>query len=316
MIEIEHLYKCYGSKQALGGLHVTIKKGEIVGLLGLNGAGKSTTMNLITGCLAATKGTVRLDGVDIGEEPLKAKKKVGYLPEMPPLYLDMTVMDYLKFVYGIKKVKGNRNEHLEEICRMTGVDLVSGRLIRNLSKGYRQRVGVAQALIGDPPILILDEPTVGLDPTQIIEIRNLISQMGKERTVILSSHILSEIQAVCHRVLVLNQGVLVADDTPDNLEAAVRNKNSCMASIEGDPLLVTAVLRNLPDVVQIIQGEETEPGVYEYEIQGKEEADIRRALFFALSEAGYPLLAARSSKATLEEVFLKLVADGEGGVES
>lgn len=321
MIEIRNLSKNYGKKQALAGVDVSIEKGEIVGLLGLNGAGKSTTMNILTGCLSPTEGTVLIDGVDIKKDPLLAKKKVGYLPEIPPLYMDMSVMRYLKFVYGIKHIRGNRKEHLDMICKQTGLDQVSGRLIRNLSKGYRQRVGLAQALIGDPPVLILDEPTVGLDPTQIIEIRSLITGMGKDRTVILSSHILSEIQAVCRRVLVLNQGVIVADDTPENLENALRNKNSCTASIEGEVQRVTEVISGIPDISRVMPLTEVEPGVYEYEITGIANTDIRRSLFFALAKAELPLLGIRSVGVSLEDVFLNLVAEppgqqGEGRDES
>lgn len=309
MIEIRNLSKNYGKKQALAGVNASIQKGEIVGLLGLNGAGKSTTMNILTGCLSPTEGTVLIDGVDVKKDPLTAKKKVGYLPEIPPLYTDMSVLRYLKFVYGIKHVKGNRKEHLETICKQTGLDQVSGRLIRNLSKGYRQRVGLAQALIGDPPILILDEPTVGLDPTQIIEIRSLITGMGKDRTVILSSHILSEIQAVCGRVLVLNQGMIAADDTPEHLEDALRNKNSCIASIEGEVQSVLEVISGIPKISQVTPLSEVEPGVYEYEITGNANADIRRSLFFALAKAEMPLLGIRSAGVSLEDVFLNLVAD-------
>lgn len=309
MIEIRNLSKNYGKKQALAGVNASIQKGEIVGLLGLNGAGKSTTMNILTGCLSPTEGTVLIDGVDVKKDPLTAKKKVGYLPEIPPLYTDMSVLRYLKFVYGIKHVKGKRKEHLETICKQTGLDQVSGRLIRNLSKGYRQRVGLAQALIGDPPILILDEPTVGLDPTQIIEIRSLITGMGKDRTVILSSHILSEIQAVCGRVLVLNQGMIAADDTPEHLEDALRNKNSCIASIEGEVQSVLEVISGIPKISQVTPLSEVEPGVYEYEITGNANADIRRSLFFALAKAEMPLLGIRSAGVSLEDVFLNLVAD-------
>lgn len=309
MIEIRNLSKSYGNKQALAGVDAVIKKGEIVGLLGLNGAGKSTAMNILTGCLSPTEGTVLIDGVDIKEDPLLVKKKVGYLPEIPPLYMDMSVIRYLKFVYGIKRIKGSRKEHLETICKQTGLDQVSGRLIRNLSKGYRQRVGLAQALIGDPPVLILDEPTVGLDPTQMIEIRSLITGMGKDRTIILSSHILSEIQAVCKRVLVLNQGVIAADDTPEHLEDALRNKNRCIASIEGDVTRVSEVILSIPDISRLTALTEVEPGVFEYEITGNANTDIRRSLFFALAKAELPLLGIRVAGVSLEDVFLSLVAD-------
>lgn len=307
MVEIKNLKKCYGNKQALLGLDITIQKGEVVGLLGLNGAGKSTTMNIMTGCLSATEGTVLIDGIDIAREPLKAKKKIGYLPEIPPLYTDMKVLQYLEFIYELKKVKGNKKEHLLAVCEKVGITDVKGRLIKNLSKGYRQRVGLAQAFIGNPPILILDEPTVGLDPTQIIEIRNLIEEMGKERTVILSSHILSEIQAVCKRVIVIDRGQVVADDTPENLEAVLQNKNCCIAAVEGDPEIVEETLRKIENIKKVTKLHEIEAGVFEYEVLGNENTHIRRSMFFALASANLPLLATRSAKVSLEDVFLQLV---------
>ena len=307
MIEIKNLKKCYGNKQAIAQLNLTIQKGEVVGLLGLNGAGKSTTMNIITGCLSATEGTVLIDGIDIAKEPLKAKKKIGYLPEIPPLYTDMQVWQYLEFIYELKKVRGNKKQHLEDICQQVGIAEVKNRLIKNLSKGYRQRVGLAQALIDNPPVLILDEPTVGLDPTQIIEMRSLIAEMGKERTVILSSHILSEIQAVCRRVIVIHAGHAVADDTPENLEAALQNKDNCVLAIEGAPQRVKAVLQGVENVKTVKLLGETEPGVHEYEITGTENSDIRRGIFFALAAAQLPLLATRNANVTLEDVFLQLV---------
>ncbi|MEM1483502.1 ABC transporter ATP-binding protein [Oscillospiraceae bacterium PP1C4] len=307
MIQINNLRKSYGSKTALQGLDITIQKGEIVGLLGLNGAGKSTTMNIMTGCLSATEGTVLIDGIDIAKDPLKAKKKIGYLPENPPLYTDMKVIQYLEFICDLKKVKGNKREHLLTVCERVGILDVKNRLIKNLSKGYRQRVGLAQALINNPPILILDEPTVGLDPTQIIEIRNLIEQMGKERTVILSSHILSEIQAVCKRVIVIDQGQVVADDTPESLEAALQNKNSCIAVIEGDDNAVQETLLNVQSIEKVTRLSQIEDGVFEYEVLGAENTDIRRPMFFALAQAQMPLLATRNAQVSLEDVFLQLV---------
>lgn len=307
MIEVQHLTKQYGAKTALNDVSFSVPRGQVLGLLGLNGAGKSTTMNIIAGCLAATSGTVAIDGVDIVKDPLAAKKKIGYLPEIPPLYVDMKVEDFLSFVYELKGLRGDRRGALGQVCEKAGVTNVRGRIIKNLSKGYRQRVGLAAAMLGEPAVLILDEPTVGLDPTQIIEIRSLIEQVGREHTVILSSHILSEIQAVCERVIVLNEGRLVADDTPENLENAIQSKNSCVALIEGEPEQVLAALERAPSVESTERLGLSEPGVWEYRIRGKEDADIRRDVFNVLSEAHLPLLGTRSAHVTLEDVFLRLV---------
>ena len=307
MIEVQHLTKQYGAKMALNDVSFSVPRGQVLGLLGLNGAGKSTTMNIIAGCLAATSGTVTIDGVDIVKNPLAAKKKIGYLPEIPPLYVDMKVEDFLSFVYELKGLRGDRRGALGQVCEKAGIAHVRSRIIKNLSKGYRQRVGLAAALLGEPAVLILDEPTVGLDPTQIIEIRTLIEQVGKEHTVILSSHILSEIQAVCERVIVLNEGRLVADDTPSNLEGTMQSKNSCVALVEGEPEQVLEALRSAPSVESVEQLGLSEPGVYEYRIQGHENADIRRDVFNVLSEAHLPLLGTRSAHVTLEDVFLRLV---------
>ncbi len=308
MIQIRDLQKSYGSKEALRGIGCTIKQGEIVGLLGLNGAGKSTAMNIMTGCLAASRGQVLIDGIDIAKEPLKAKQKIGYLPEIPPLYTDMKVQRYLEFIFDLKKAQGDKKRHLAEVCEKAGITQVGGRLIKNLSKGYRQRVGLAQALIGNPPILILDEPTVGLDPTQMIEIRGLIEEMGRQRTVILSSHILSEVQAVCGRVIVLNEGQVVADDTPEHLEAALQRKNRCIAAIEGHPDRVRQTLLGVPCIESVALLAETEPGVHEYQVQGRPGEDIRRPMFGALAAANLPLLGTRAHRLSLEDVFLQLVS--------
>lgn len=307
MIEVQHLTKQYGAKMALNDVSFSVPRGQVLGLLGLNGAGKSTTMNIIAGCLAATSGTVTIDGVDIVKNPLAAKKKIGYLPEIPPLYVDMKVEDFLSFVYELKGLRGDRRGALGQVCEKAGIAHVRSRIIKNLSKGYRQRVGLAAALLGEPAVLILDEPTVGLDPTQIIEIRTLIEQVGKEHTVILSSHILSEIQAVCERVIVLNEGRLVADDTPSNLEGTMQSKNSCVALVEGEPEQVLEALRSASSVESVERLGLSEPGVYEYRIQGHENADIRRDVFNVLSEAHLPLLGTRSAHVTLEDVFLRLV---------
>ncbi len=308
MIKVENLQKSYGNKTALRDVSFSISSGEVVGLLGLNGAGKSTTMNILTGCLAPGEGQVLIDGLDMTKQPLLAKKSIGYLPEIPPLYVDMQVFSYLEFVAQLKRISGDRGAHIKEVCARVGLSEVTKRLIRNLSKGYRQRVGLAAALLGDPKILILDEPTVGLDPTQIIEIRALIAEMGKNHTVILSSHILSEISAVCSRVIVLDKGEIVADDTPAALEASLQNKSSCIAAIEGAPDAVKKVLRAIPEIADAKQLAETEDGVWEYEITGVRDTDIRRPLFFGLAGAGFALLHTKGLGHSLESAFLKLVS--------
>lgn len=310
MIETRHLTKRYGGAAALDDVSFTVPKGQVLGLLGLNGAGKSTTMNIIAGCLAPTGGQVLVDGVDMAREPAKAKRHIGYLPEIPPLYVDMKVGEFLSFVHGLKKLKGDRKAAVSAAAERAGVAHVLGRLIRNLSKGYRQRVGLAAALLGDPEVLILDEPTVGLDPTQIIEIRNLIAQLGRERTVILSSHILTEVQSVCERVIVLDRGRVVADDQPQRLEQSMRGGGSLSLLVEGAPDAVLPLLEALPAMGSIQCQGEREPGVWAYEAHGREGADIRRDLFHALSGAGLPLLGSHSADVTLEEVFLRLVDHG------
>ena len=232
MIEVKNLTKKYGSHTAVKNISFKIDKG-IYGLLGPNGAGKSTTMNIITGCLAATAGTVLVDGHDIFDEPVEAKRRIGYLPEQPPLYLDMTVEEYLSFAYDLKNCKLNKEKHLREICEVVKITDVYHRMLKNLSKGYKQRVGIAQALVGNPPVIIFDEPTIGLDPKQIIEIRNLIRTLGKEHTVILSTHILQEVQAVCDRIVIINKGKIAADDTPENLTAKLSDEHKLIARIDG-----------------------------------------------------------------------------------
>ena len=233
MIEINNICKNFGAKQALRDVTFNVAEGEIMGFLGPNGAGKTTTMNILTGYLSATSGTARIDGVDVLEKPLLAKSKIGFLPEQPPLYMDMTVKEYLNFVYGLKNCRLPRAQHIKEICEVVRISDVYGRIIKNLSKGYRQRVGIAQALIGNPKVLIFDEPTVGLDPKQIIEIRNLIKLLGKEHTVILSTHILPEVQAVCDRIVVIDRGVIVANEKTEDLVNAVEGSRRLIAKIVG-----------------------------------------------------------------------------------
>ena len=309
MITVEHLTKCYGDFLAVDDLSFEIDEGHVYGFLGPNGAGKSTTMNIMTGCLSATGGRVRVDGYDVFETPKEAKKRIGYLPEIPPLYTDMTVKEYLNFMYDLKKVKLPRKEHIAEICSLVKIDDVYGRLIANLSKGYRQRVGIAQALLGNPPVLILDEPTVGLDPKQIIEIRNLIKSLGRKHTVILSSHILSEVQAVCERVIVINRGSIVADGTPDSLAHSLSNENRLLLRMEGEEKAIKQGLHSLRGVKEVDAYGEKEPGVYEFSVEGNEGTDLRRPVFALAAQNHWPILSMKNTDLTLEDVFLRLTSD-------
>ncbi len=311
MIQVSNLSKKYGSHVAVDNVSFTVNDGEILGFLGPNGAGKSTTMNIVTGYLSATSGTVSIDGYDILENPNEAKMRIGYLPEQPPLYIDMTVQEYLYFIYDLKKVKFPKAPHIDEICRLVKIDHVKGRLIKNLSKGYRQRVGIAQALVGNPDVLILDEPTVGLDPKQIIEIRTLITELGKNHTVILSSHILSEIQAVCERVIVINHGKIVADDTPGNLSKILSNDYALTVRVGGPRSEVLKLLATIPGVknVTCVGMQETNSNDFIVEPEGK--ADVRRAIFNRLAERSWPILLMQSNKLSLEQIFLRLTEMSE-----
>ena len=310
MIEVKNLSKYYGDYKAVDNLNFRIGDGEIVGFLGLNGAGKSTTMNMLTGYLSASEGQILIEGKDILEEPKAVKKAIGYLPEIPPLYPDMTVMEYLSFMYELKGAKQPRKEHLQEICRMAGIEKVSGRLIGNLSKGYRQRVGIAYALVGNPPILIMDEPTAGLDPKQIMDIRELIVRLGKRHTVMLSTHILSEVQAVCRRIIVINAGKIVADGNTDTIAAELSGDRGLLARIEGPRSEVVTALRNLSGVRHVKCRQTEEKNVYEYTVLEEEGVDLRRSMFALLASRSWPLLACRSAEYTLEEMFMRLTDAG------
>ena len=309
MIEVKNLVKQYGNNFAVDDISFKVNQGDILGFLGPNGAGKSTTMNIVTGYLSATSGTVTIDGVDIMEDPIAAKSKIGYLPEHPPLYLDMTVKEYLGFVYELKKATQPRNAHIDEICELVKISDVYKRPIKNLSKGYRQRVGIAQAMIGNPQVLILDEPTVGLDPKQIIEIRTLIKELGERHTVILSSHILPEVQAVCDRIIVINKGKLVADDTPDNLSRNLSSDHKLRMRIEGPDKEVKRLLKNIPGMLSVDVLGERENGVFEYDIEGEPNSDLRREIFKRLAAREWAILGMRSSEMTLEDIFLQLTSD-------
>ncbi|WOC32191.1 MULTISPECIES: ATP-binding cassette domain-containing protein [Caproicibacterium] len=306
MIEVSHLTKRYGPNIALQDVSFAVEGNGVVGFLGPNGAGKSTTMNIITGYLSATSGTVVVEGHDVLEEPDDAKSCLGYLPEMPPLYLDMTVEEYLSFLYDLKKVKKSKQEHIGQVCRRTGIDHVYTRLIGNLSKGYRQRVGLAQALLGDPPVLILDEPTVGLDPKQIIEIRNLIKTLGKNHTVILSSHILQEIEATCDRILIVNNGRLVADGTQEELAKTVEPQR-LMVEIEAPKDTAEKALRALPHVEGIEPAGESEPGIWRFAL--KEHDDARREVFHLCCDKNWTLISMSARRNTLEDIFLRLTSN-------
>lgn len=316
MIEVSNLYKNYGSRTALHGISFSVADGEILGFLGPNGAGKSTTMNILTGCITPTGGKALINGVDILDDPMRAKKDIGYLPEIPPLYPDMTVDEYLNFVYGLKKCSYPKNSHLGEIRELTGVEDVRNRVIRNLSKGYRQRVGLAQALVGNPQTIVLDEPTVGLDPKQIIEIRSLIRKLGKNHTVILSSHILSEVQATCDKIVVIDKGKLVAFDTAENLSKKLSGDRRLLVHIEGKKDKVSAILKEISGISSVHAGRNVEENVTEYELEMTEGTDIRRDLFNKMAENGCPILLMKGSELTLEEIFLKLTTgDFYGGKE-
>ncbi|HBH95152.1 MAG TPA: ABC transporter [Ruminococcaceae bacterium] len=316
MIEVKNLTKQYGSKLAVNNISFSVGEGEILGFLGPNGAGKSTTMNMLTGYISSTSGTACINGIDILEDPIAAKMHIGYLPEKPPVYGDMTVMEYLRFVYSLKKSKLPRESHLAEICELVGINEVRKRLIRNLSKGYQQRVGFAQALVGNPGVLILDEPTVGLDPKQIIEIRTLIKKLGKNHTVILSSHILPEIQAVCDRIVVISRGSIVANDSTDALAKNMSSDHKLVIRAEGGSEDVKKLLSSIPGMDRVFVNREAEPGVYEYYLEAAQGKDLRREISKKLSSRNYPLLMMKSNELSLEEIFLKLTTgDNYGGVD-
>lgn len=306
MIEVKNLTKRYGDKLAVNDISFSVEDGEILGFLGPNGAGKSTTMNMLTGYISSTSGQALINGVDILEDPIKAKENIGYLPELPPLYQDMTVKGYLNFVYDLKKCKMPRKAHLRDVCDLCKVTDVQDRIIKHLSKGYRQRVGMAQALVGNPKVLILDEPTVGLDPKQILEIRTLIKKLGKNHTVILSSHILPEIQAVCDRIIIINKGVVVADDTTDNLSRNITTDHRLTLRVEGKKDEIVKALRNIEGIKYVRADMEREPGVFEYELEAAAGMDIRREVNRILREHDWPILMMSASDMTLEDIFLKI----------
>ncbi|MBQ9717059.1 MAG: ATP-binding cassette domain-containing protein [Clostridia bacterium] len=310
MIEINNLVKNYGTKFAVDDISFKVGKGEIVGFLGPNGAGKSTTMNILTGYLSSTSGEAKVGGIDILENPNEAKKLIGFLPEQPPLYIDMTVNEYLNFVYEIKGCKLNRERHLAEIRQVTKIEDVKNRLIKNLSKGYKQRVGIAQALVGNPPVIIFDEPTVGLDPKQIIEIRNLIRNLGQSHTVILSTHILSEVQSVCDRIIIINEGKIIADERTENITRVVEENRRYSLKICGPQREIQNLLQEIPGVISVELTGERELDSYTYLVEAEKGVDIRKPVFYALSEKNYPMIGMEPLGMNLEEVFIKIMDMG------
>ena len=311
MIEVKDLVKKYGSHLAVDHLSFTLESGKIYGFLGPNGAGKSTTMNIMTGYLGATQGSVLIDGHDILKEPEEAKKHIGYLPELPPLYMDMTVQEYLEFAAELKKLpKEKRESDISEVMKLTRLQDVSDRLIKNLSKGYKQRVWLAQAILGFPEIIILDEPTVGLDPKQIIEIRELIRTLSKKHTVILSSHILAEVREVCDYILIISKGKLVASDTPENLELLRNGASSLELEVKATPETARAILSTIDDIDAMEMHSENE-NLTRVKLETKNGADIREAIFYAFAEEKCPLLEMKTAKASLEDIFMELTQKEE-----
>ncbi len=313
MIEIQNLTKKYGQITAVNNISFTVNKGEILGFLGPNGAGKSTTMNIITGFIPSTEGTVKVCGYDIMEQPKEVKKRIGYLPELPPLYMDMTVTEYLDFASDLKLLDPKKKKsQMADIMELVKLTHVKDRLVKNLSKGYKQRVGLAQALVGSPDVLILDEPTVGLDPKQIIEIRNLIKALGKEHTIILSSHILPEVSAVCERVVIINKGQIAAVDTPENLSKGFGAATKFTVRVAGPKGSVHNVLKDIYGIKYVEANSQREEGTTDFIIETMKEVDVRKPMFFELAKHGYPILELKSLDLSLEDIFLQITTEEKG----
>ena len=306
MIEVRNVSKSYGRHRALDSISFTVKKGDVLGFLGPNGAGKSTTMNIITGYISCDSGEVFIDGKSILDEPKQAKSRIGYLPEIPPLYNDMSVQKYLEFMFRLKKIKLPMKEHIESVSATTGLSDAGHRIIKHLSKGYRQRVGLAQALLGDPPVLILDEPSVGLDPAQIIEMRELIRRLGENHTVILSSHVLTEIQAVCDRIIMINNGKIVASGKTDQLTGTGRGTTAVRLIVDGREQTALSALKGVDGIVGITRKGESEKGGYEFLIEGSR--DIRRAVFRAIARTDCAILLIQPAGHSLEEIYLEMIS--------
>ena len=311
MIEVKNVTKKYGKVVAVDNISFTIKDGEIIGFLGPNGAGKSTTMNMITGFIEPTEGTIVIDGFDIEKKPRKAKKEIGYMPEGVPIYTDMTVKEFVTYMAEIKKVdRKTRKEQVEKIIEETGLKDVEKKLTRNLSRGYKQRVSMAGALVGEPKILILDEPTVGLDPKQITEIRNLIKSLGKKHTIILSSHILSEVSQICQKVIIINKGKIIAVDTPENLENKVTNKNDIYVTVEDMENKIKEVAKNIKEITKIELIKENDDKTKQYLIESTKDTDLRKILFQEFAKENITIFEMKKADATLEDTFMKLIEGG------
>ena len=314
MVEVKNLTKRYGNMTAVDDISFSVDSGEILGFLGPNGAGKSTTMNIITGYISSTKGTVTVDGYEILGNPKEAKRRIGYLPEIPPLYVDMTVEKYLQFMFDLKKVKLPKKQHIDEVMRLVKITDVSNRIIKNLSKGYRQRVGFAQALLGNPPVLILDEPTVGLDPQQIIEMRKLIKSLGKKHTVILSSHVLSEISATCDRIVVISNGKLVADARTDELSSSISGGQKLQLDLDGTEGSAASALKAISvieGVTKIKKQGSVGNNITRYVIDYQTGTDIRKSVFRAVASTDCAIVGMESGNATLEDSFLQLTSQDQ-----
>lgn len=316
MIQVKNVTKKYGSFIAVKDLNFEIEHGEVIGLLGPNGAGKSTTMNMLTGFIEPTEGTILINGNDIVKKAREAKKSIGYMPENVPLYLDLTVKEFVKYMAELKLVsRKERNKQVEEIIKETGLEDVKNKLIRNLSRGYKQRVSMAGALVGKPEILILDEPTVGLDPKQIVEIRELIKKLGKEHTVIISSHILSEISQICEKVIIINKGQIIAIDTPNNLENMVNESNSIIITVEDPDSKMANLREKIKEISKIELMKDNQDGTKQYAIFASQDIDLRKVLFDVLPKENITIFELRKSEATLEEAFMKLINKEEKGGE-
>ncbi len=317
MIEVKNVTKKYGNFTAVDNITFTVKDGEVVGLLGQNGAGKSTTMNMITGFIEPTEGTIIINGYDIMKKSLKAKKQIGYMPENVPLYPELTVKEFVSYMAELKLVgRKERKQEVENAIKETGLEEVKNKLIRNLSRGYKQRVSIAGALVGNPEVLILDEPTVGLDPKQIIEIRNLIKNLGKKHTVILSSHILSEISQICERVVILNKGKIVAIDTPENLEEKTKEQNVLFVTVEDKEEKMSSLKEKITDIEKLEMIKDNEDGTKQYKIVSKSEKDIRKALFDTLPKEGITIFELKKAETSLEDAFIKLVDNATSKTEN
>ncbi len=312
MIEVKNITKKYGSFTAVDNISFKIEEGEIIGLLGPNGAGKSTTMNMITGYIEPTEGEIKVEGYDISKKPKKAKAQIGYMPEGVPLYSDLTVKEFVTYMAELKKVdRKTRKEKLEKIIEQTGLKDVEKKLTRNLSRGYKQRVSMAGALVGEPKILILDEPTVGLDPKQITEIRSLIKELGKTHTIILSSHILSEVSQICNKVIIINKGKIVAIDTPENLEKKVESNNTTYVTVEDTENKIETMKEKIPEIkdIKLIKG--NEDGTKEYVLESDKDVDLRKIVFNEFAKENITIFEMKKADTTLEDAFMKLIEGGE-----